>query len=309
MHSDRAIATIAQDQYGIVATRQAAALGVSRSSLWRRSRTGSLAPMRRGVWRVAGAPRCWEQHALAAVLGGGVETVVSHGAAARIWGFEGFSEADVEVCEARPRSSALTGIRTHHSVVFDVDRTSHRQIPVTSPARTVIDLAGRCTTAALGRLVDEALRRRLVTLGDLMACAARLRPAPGRPMRRVFSVLRARIGGLHNSESVLETRVGRLLLHAAQLDGLVAQHRVRIGRHRYRLDFAQPALRIAHEVDGWAFHRSRTAFVADRERSNRLTAAGWTVLRYTADMPDDEVIRVARTTQARIASSMGAAGN
>ena len=80
-----------------------------------------------------------------------------------------------------------------------------------------------------------------------------------------------------------------------------------MGGRRFRIDIAQPHLRIAHEVDGWRYHNSRSAFSDDRERANRLTAAGWTVLRYTADMSDDEILTVARATQARLRSAGRAA--
>lgn len=303
MHIDGALAGLARRQHGLISTGQAAALGVDRRALWRRGKTGALDHIRRGVWRIAGAPRTWEQHALAAVLAGGPDTVLSHGAAARLWGLEPFTRAPVEVCEARPRSSSLDGVRSHHSVVFDEDRSLHRGIPITSPARTLIDLAGRLSTAALGRLVDEAVRRDLLTIEDLARCAERLRPAPGRPMRRVRAVLAVRLGGFGVGESPLEDRIGRLLQHRARLDGLVRQFPVHLGGRRFRLDFAQPELLIAHEVDGWKYHGSRSAFSADRERANRLIAAGWTVLRYTADMSDHEIVAVALATQARAQSA------
>jgi very-short-patch-repair endonuclease len=303
MHVDGVIARIARSHHGLIATTHAAAAGVDRRSLWRRSRTGQLEHVRRGVWRIAGAPRTWEQQALAAVLAGGADTVLSHAAAARLWGFDGFERSAVEVCEARHRSSDLTGIRTHHTVVFDPDRSMHRGIPVTTPARTLIDLAGRMPTAALGRLVDGAIRRGLLTIDDLARCAERLRPAPGRPMRRVRAVLAVRLGGFGVGESVLEERIGRLLSEKAQLEGLVRQFPVQVGGRRFRIDIAQPELRIAHEVDGWHYHNSRSSFSDDRERANRLTAAGWTVLRYTADMSDAEIIAVAQATQARAQSA------
>jgi hypothetical protein len=85
--ADHLIAEIARSQYGLVSVSQAAACDVSLRQLQRRCDSGQLAAVRRGVLRVAGAPPCWEQAALAAVLAGGDESLVSHGAAGRVWDY------------------------------------------------------------------------------------------------------------------------------------------------------------------------------------------------------------------------------
>ncbi len=50
-----------------------------------------------------------------------------------------------------------------------------------------------------------------------------------------------------------------------------------------RVDFAYPHLKIAIEIDGAAFHRSREAWENDRARDTRLRALGWIVLRFTVN--------------------------
>jgi very-short-patch-repair endonuclease len=63
----------------------------------------------------------------------------------------------------------------------------------------------------------------------------------------------------------------------------VAQHRIfDDAGFVARVDFADPDLKLAIEYDG-LWHGERTAFLADRSRLNRLTAAGWVVLHVTAD--------------------------
>lgn len=73
-----------------------------------------------------------------------------------------------------------------------------------------------------------------------------------------------------------------------------------------------PHERLAVETDGWGAHATRRAFQRDRERSNDLTAAGWTVLRFThADVvrrPDEVAARVGRELARRELARTSAAG-
>lgn len=75
------------------------------------------------------------------------------------------------------------------------------------------------------------------------------------------------------------------------------QHRVTLGSRRCRIDLAYPDLKLAIEIDGWTFHRTRTAFDEDRARANDLVVAGWNVLRFTSRMTNEQA--VSTTTAAR----------
>lgn len=79
------------------------------------------------------------------------------------------------------------------------------------------------------------------------------------------------------------------VLVAAGLDAPVQQYRVRLAGRSFRLDLAYPAAKLAIELDGWAFHSSRSAFDADRARANAFVAAGWTLLRFTSRSTGAEV--------------------
>jgi hypothetical protein len=134
----------------------------------------------------------------------------------------------------------------------------------------------------LGRIVDDALRRRLVTLADLRSCHARIATGPGRRSTVALrEVLDERVAGYQPGDSPPEADVVRLLTRAG-LPAPVLGHRVRIGAWRYRLDIAWPEAMLAIEHDGWDTHRTFSAFHGDRQRLRRLTAAGWTVLPATA---------------------------
>jgi very-short-patch-repair endonuclease len=151
----------------------------------------------------------------------------------------------------------------------EVDVTVVDAIPVTTPARTLIDLATCVDRDALEEALDDALRRRLVSLPKLRWRMKEL------GARKVLTrLVDERAHGV--TESNLEIRVLRAL-RAAGLPKPVIQHRI----GRYRVDLAYPDARIAIECDGYQFHSGRHAFDSDRARRNVLTAMKWTVLHAT----------------------------
>jgi len=169
-------------------------------------------------------------------------------------------------------------------------------IPVTSPARMLIDLGAVAPAATVELTLDRAEAARIVTIRDVEWQLADL----ARPGRRGSGALRAVLDRRALLETppdgVLEPRFARLV-RIAGLPAPVFQHRV----GRFRVDFAYPELMIAIEVDGFGPHSGARAFQSDRERQNMLVGLGWIVLRFTwADVvkrPD----HVART----IANAIG----
>ncbi len=127
-----------------------------------------------------------------------------------------------------------------------------------------------------GSAIDEALRRRVVSLGSLTD-ALELMPC------RAGNVERARLlrESRHEPWSELE-RDAHVRLRRARITGWRANLAVVIAGERFFLDAAFPGLRLALEFDGWQFHRSYESFVNDRRRDVLLALAGWTVLRFTA---------------------------
>ncbi|WP_089155241.1 DUF559 domain-containing protein [Micromonospora sp. NBS 11-29] len=157
------------------------------------------------------------------------------------------------------------------------DRTCFGGLPVTTPLRTAFDLGRRGSRTEALVAVEALLRRRSVTLPALRDYAATRSGWPGVPLLREVLALAEPL-----SESPMETRL-RLLLLDAGLGPLTAQHEVRAGgRFVARVDLAWPELRIAVEYDG-DHHRERVHFRRDVARLNALRAAGWVVLRFTAD--------------------------
>lgn len=166
---------------------------------------------------------------------------------------------------------------------------------MTTPERTAFDLGRHGSRADALVAVDALAHRRVVKLDAVRSLAAERRRWPG--VRQLDEVL---LLAEPLSESPMETRL-RLLLIDAGAPPPVAQHNILDARGRFvgRVDLAWPQLRLAVEYEG-DHHRERAHFRRDVARLNALRAAGWTVLRYTAD----DLLRHPRRTVAQVASAM-----
>lgn len=220
-----------------------------------------------------------DQPALRAEIRAGVTAlrgVASHEDAALLLGIDLVTAPAVRhVTVARRRSRlARPGTKVHRA---DVDRTLLVDgIPVTTGARTVLDLCRSLPFSEAVAAGDSALREGRVGLPELIDAAAQLPPALGRPQVRAVV---ARLDPL--SGSVLES-LCRLVLEDAGLRPFETQHVVRVGRRTIgRVDFAWPEHRLVVEVDGFAFHADRASYRNDRRRANELVLAGWRVLRFS----------------------------
>jgi very-short-patch-repair endonuclease len=281
---DRVTEGIARTQDGLITVEQARSAGLSDRSARSRVESGRWERLHPGVYRIAGAPRSWRQDILAACLAVGPAAVASHRSAAGLWGLDGIGPGWVELSVSRPASHRLPGVIVHRSTDLAAGRPVVRTgIPLTDPARTILDLGAVLPAWRVEAALESALSRRLVTLAGLRSAL----DAVARRGRRGAGVLRGlldqRSDAARLSESVLEARVLRLF-HDHFLPEPVAQHEVRVGQRLVgRVDFAYPPCKVAIEVDGYEAHSSLSAFGRDRARQNELVTAGWTVLRFTWD--------------------------
>lgn len=287
--ADPLIAQFSRRQHSLVTHAQALEVWTE-TELKDRLRERRLEPLRRSVYRVAGAPETWHQHALAACLAAGDGAVASFATAATLWGFHDFIPDQLEITVPDRQRTRLAGVTVHNSFVSGHRHVGARSlIPVTSAARTLCDMTAWLPGTAIERHVDEALRRKLTTLRTLGAVADDL----GGPGRRRSTVMRAilenRLPGYHPGDSNPEVRIANLLERAG-LPRPVLQYRIQIGTRTVRSDLAYPELMILIEYDSWRYHSSRTEFDRDRARDRKLELMGFTVLRYTSESANSVIV-------------------
>jgi very-short-patch-repair endonuclease len=281
---DREIATLAARQYGVVTRPQLAALGLGPGAIDHRLGTGRLYRLHRGVYAVGHVAPRREARWLAAVLACGDGALLSHRSAAALWGMRAAEGPHPDVTVPHGRRCALPAIAVHHCRLVAADRASHSRVPVTTPARTLVDLAFVLSADELARTLREAQFLRIFNLAETRDALER------RPSR----ALRALLDDLAVTQSALEDR----LLAVCDRYGIPRPltQQVVVGR---RVDFLWAHERVIVETDGWQAHGTATAFQSDRASTNALLLAGYVVLRFT----HADVMR----RSARVAREIGAA--
>ena len=181
----------------------------------------------------------------------------------------------------RSARSSLGDVRVHRHRVPANDRTIHLNIPVTTPARTLLDLAESTDSVELGAVCDEALRRRLVTLNDLEATFVQHAGSGRRRLAPMRSVLADRDAaynpGANRWEHEMDSMWDRMGLPPA-----VRQFPIRTASRLYIPDRAIVGLKIAVDWNGYEYHGLRSRFDYDSERRAELAAAGWYPLDFTS---------------------------
>ncbi len=283
-------------------TRAQALEHVKPGQLDRLLRTSRLEAVRRGVYRVAGIPETWHQSLLAACLVR-PRSYASFRAAAALWDLQGFGRDVLEITVRGSLRARLDGIVVHESTIEGPTHLDLREgIPVSSVARTLCDLTAVVRPWKVERAVDEALRRKLVSLRTLARVADEL-AGPGRRRCTVMrGILEHRAPGYHPGESDPERRLADVLVRAG-LPAPMPQHWVNVAGRRYRIDLCYPQYGIAIEYDGWDHHKGRQAFDGDRARANDLVVAGLTVLRFTSRSSDQVVVDTVTAAIARASGS------
>lgn len=291
MNADIVIERIAATQYGLATRKQLLAAGVSRRAIDRRIAAGRLRVLHRGVFQVgpiAGA-RAPE---LAAVLACGAGAVLSHASAAALWELASSLCPGVEVSTGAALRRRPAGMVVHRQRLDAAEVTVHEGVPVTTVARTILDLAVTHDGAELERAIARGVRTGLLETAELIRLATS-RPRH-RGSARVLALLRAEPDpALTRSEA--EARLLDLVRRAR-----LPRPRVNAPLHGFEVDFLWSAERLVVEVDGYAYHASAHAFERDRRRDARLTAAGLRVIRVTWN----DVVRHPEATLVIIAGAL-----
>jgi len=288
--TDRAIAALAREQHGVVGRAQLLARGVARRAIEHRLATGRLHLLHRAVYAVGHTALTDEGHWLAAVLAAGARAVLSHFSAAALWRIVEWDGRRPEVTVIGAGTRSHPGLRLHRTLQLEPKDIRHRAgIPVTSPARTLADIAPSISYPALRRAARQALSLQLVSTRDLVEISARLGGRRGMTkLRRVIAE------GPAPTRSLLEDVVLDLIKASGLEDPAVNVPMYLDGRTVVP-DFRWPDRRLVVEADGAAWHENRLAREDDADRQALLEAHGNLVLHVTWD----QAVRRAPQTIAR----------
>ena len=221
---------------------------------------------------------------MAAVLWAGEGTTIARDSAATLWKLPGFGPGRVEICHPRSKKSR-SGVVVHRVRLDPRDVTQIRGFPVTTPGRTLVDVASKLSAESFDAIFHHCLHSRLTTWQELQDLAERHKGPGCTGAGRLREALLSYAGGGRAAASPLEARFARRL-GRSDLPPPLRQHQVRAGGGNRYLDFAWPAVRVAVEVDGYRWHSSRGAWERDRARLRELRRAGWTILHATKEDVD-----------------------
>lgn len=272
------LAEFAADRHGVVSRRELLQLGIGRGAIDHRVATGRLAELQRGVYAVGGAPRTRDSARREALLAAGPGAVLSHRSAALLWEIVALAPDRVEV--TAPGRRNRPGIEIHRSPLSGRERTTWKGFPLTTPSRTLLDLAATLSPPRLRRAVEQAEVQRRLDVDELRALLDLHRR-------------RAGVAGLRTvleDHGLLDDDVVVRSVFEAEFAAFLTEHglpRPRVNAvpalpdRRIEVDFAWPASRVVVELDGHATHGTRSGFERDRERDRALLVAGWRVMRVT----------------------------
>lgn len=289
--NDLRVSEIAARQHGVISARQLRSAGLSPSGVSRRVAAGRLHRIHQGVYAVGHSAVSTHGSWVAAVLAsgaGGVSAgsvltywgaVLSHRSAASLWGLLPSVDGPIDVAVSSAGGRARRrGIRLHRTLTLQSAVVTLREgIPVTTPARTIVDLRQSVSRGSSQGFISPKELRRAIRQANVL----------GLPIGPEGSRVRTR--------SDLE----RDFLRLCRRHRLPAPEvNVRVGRHR--VDFLWRDKHLVVETDGYQYHRGRAAFEDDRERDLELRARGYEVVRLSEKQVEDDPRRVAEVLGAAL---------
>jgi very-short-patch-repair endonuclease len=245
------------------------------------------------VYQLGAFPGPWGRE-WAALLVCGREAVLSHWTAARVCELSDRGWAVIDISIEGRLAGRREGIRPHRAVALPPsDVVIKHGLRVTTPARTLLDLAAVAPRDVLEQLVEEALVQRLASAGELSAVAARGAGRPGvRRLREIVSRL---------DEPLVTRSEAERRLRALIRSGGLPQPLMNVRRAGWEVDAVWDAQRLVVEVDGRKFHDPAPRFERDRRKDAELMLAGYRVLRFTWSRLTREADQVLATIAAALA--------
>jgi very-short-patch-repair endonuclease len=265
---DTRIAAAADLDHGVLDAAELHALGASRDQIRHRVRTGRLIVLYRGVYAVGHRRLTLEGRWLAAVKACGPGAVLSHRDAAALWDLLPAIRAAIHVTVPPTGRAKRSGLVLHRCLIDADSVTVRNRIRVTSPTRTLADLAATATRAQLIRAVEAAQHHRLLDLPSMRSAAK------GRPGAK--ELLAITQDELPHTRSELE----------AAFLALCDEHEIErphmnVTIHGHEVDAYWPERNLAVELDSRRHHLTPRAFEQDRRRDADLHRHGIATLRFT----------------------------
>ena len=299
MHTEAQLRRHFAARIGLVTLEQVIRIGATRNLAASRVKAGSWERVLPGVYRDTLVPPSLRQWCLAAMLWAKDDPVVCFRAAGALYEFDGLTAKKPELWTPRTSSARSELVVVHRGKVDLNDRRRDGPITLTSPARTIVDLAAVLDDEDLTAVVEDALNRGITTPMSIQRCLDTIGGKGRRGAARLRDVLEDR-GNQRPTMSRLEVRIWRTL----RAKGLtpIRQYPVRCGGTTYYIDCAFPQWRVSVEGFGDKYHRSPRTRKRELRRIADLATVHWRVLPVTwddiTDTPDDVVARIITTLAA-----------
>lgn len=265
--------------HGLFRAGDALDLGLTHRQLQYRVRQGRVERLGHGVFRIGGTPTSREQELLSAAWRS--RGVVSHRSALELHGLIVPSRRKPHVTVGRRAAHAFDAVIGHRSAdLISSDTSAIHRIPVTTAARTLVDVGNMVSELELESAVHRALHAGLTSIAHLDEIYERVARRGRNGVGAIGALLQQYDPAIAAAESVLEVVILRVLRRHGVPEP-VRQHVVELAGQVFRLDLAYPWHKVFLEGDGFGVHGARHAFESDRRRQNLLVLEGWWPIRIT----------------------------
>lgn len=276
--AERRLYQWAAQHHGLYRGEDAVRVGLTRRQVGYRVRQGRAERVGTGVYRIVGSPSTRDQRILASSWR--ARGAASFRTGAELFGLLTSSPGRPHVLVERTSGHEHDDAIVHRTQdLVPGDLTTVRNIPVTTPARTLVDIGLTVSELDLEAMLHTALHRGLTTIDRVVETYLRI-SRRGRNGAGPIGRLLDEYGSSPAAESRLEVVILRLLRTAGVTEP-VRQHAVTVDGNHFRLDLAYPRHRVFLEGDGFGVHGGRTPFEEDRWRQDLLVVHGWWPLRFT----------------------------
>ena len=265
MWPDRAVGDLSARQYGVVTRTQLKALGLTRAAIDNALQRRRLRGLHRGVYAVGDLALPAFGSELAAVRATGEGAYLSHRSAAALWGMAPARRGPVQVTLAgRDAGRRRPGIEVHQTASIDPeDVTTYRGIPVTRPARVLLEIAPGLRGRALERMFDRGLKERRFSRHAVATVVARNPRAPAAARVRALAAAEGRFSTVTKSPPEDD------MLALIRAGGLT-EPEVNVWVGPYEVDFLWRSERLIVFTDGYEFHSTRRSFETDHAQDLEL---------------------------------------